>query len=120
MTDSIHPENEEIIQNENEELNTSAIADTDEVLETDDSYTDEPSAYDNIEELTEETDETVEEIIEETTDEEIIEELNPDDEEPPEKNNSFFLALKTLVAKGIYEFSKLTKRKEISMLPYIP
>jgi len=112
MTDSIHPENNDIIQPQNEELNT-----TDTVVEIDE-YDDVQESYDESEEEISDSgnDEPCDEVqsyeddLQISSDEEA-DDLTYDSTEKSKNETSFMSNLKIVLASVIYKFSKLDKKK---------
>ncbi len=115
MTDSIHPENDDIFQPEDENINKSYIADSSDLIENntlseENSFVANEDAYPNNNEAYECEEE---ELSEENHNNE---EINAEDEtlsaNPPKNKVAAFSAIKLFLANKIYAFSKLDKKKK--------
>ncbi len=117
MTDSIHPNNDDITQPEIENINNSDIVDSTDLTQTDadckentlpdnedEAYISDDDAY--------ECEEEESSYIEEPCENECVEEEIADSE-PTKKEDNILSKAKLFVANKIYEFSKLEKNKKI-------
>ena len=120
MTDSIHPENDDILQPESENINKSDINDASDLIEND--TLSEENLSQEIQEDAYQNDDASYEYEEEVLPEENIdsEEISTEDDtlaiEPKENKGAAFSALKLFLANKIYAFSKLDKKKKVRLI----